>query len=64
MSFSLHTTNRANHIYVMGKELIQCINGTTIYAEKNFYRNFTGPGKKFILSLHYNGDYSYLFVKW
>ena len=27
-----------------------------------FYRNFTGPGKKFILSLHYNGDISYLFV--
>ena len=27
-----------------------------IYAEKNFYRNFTGFGKKFVLSLHYNGD--------
>ena len=27
-----------------------------------FYRNFTEPGKKFILSLHYNGDNSYLFV--
>ena len=27
-----------------------------------FYRNFTDPGKKFILSLHYNGDNSYLFV--
>ena len=27
-----------------------------------FYRNFTDPGKKFILSLHHNGDNSYLFV--
>ena len=27
-----------------------------------FYRNFTDPGKKFILSLHYNSDNSYLFV--
>ena len=27
-----------------------------------FYRNFTDPGHKFILSLHYNGDNSYLFV--
>ena len=62
MSFSVHATNRANNIYVMGKELIQGINGTTIYAEKNFYRNFTDPGKKFMLSLHYNGDDSYLFV--
>ena len=29
---------------------------------KNYYRNFTDPGKKFLLSLHYNGDKSYLFV--
>ena len=32
------------------------------YAEKNFYRNFTDPGKKFILSLRCNNDDSYLFV--
>ena len=62
MSFSVHATNRANNIYVMGKELIQGINDTTIYAEKKFYRNFTDPGKKFVLSLHCNGDDSYLFV--
>ena len=42
--------------------LTQGINDTTIYAEKNFYRNFTDPGKKFVLSLHYNGDDSHLFV--
>ena len=46
MSFSVHATNRANNIYVMGKELIQGINGSTICAEKNFYRNFTDPRKK------------------
>ena len=62
MSFSVHTTNRANHIYFMVKEFVQGINDTTIYAEKNFYRNFTDPGKKFMLSLHYNGNNSYLFV--
>ena len=62
VSFSVHATNRANNIYVMGKELMQGINGTTIYAEKNFYRNFTDPGEKFVLSLHYNNDESYLFV--
>ena len=61
MSFSVHATNRANHIYVMGKEFVQGINDTTIYAEKNFYRNFTDTGKKFMLSLHYNGNNSYLF---
>ena len=62
MSSSVHATNRANHIYVMGKGFVQSINDTTIYAEKNFERNFTDPGKKFVLSLHYNGDNSYLFV--
>ena len=62
MSFSKHANNKANNIYVMGKNYIQKINDTTIYTEKMFYRNFTDPGKKFILSLHYNGHYSYLFV--
>ena len=62
MSFSVHKTNRANHIYVMGTGLTQGIHDTTLYAEKNFYRNFTDPGKKFMLSLHYNGDDNYLFV--
>ena len=62
MSFSVHKTNRANHIYVMGTCLKQGIHDTTLYAEKNFYRNFTNRGKKFMLSLHYNGDDTYLFV--
>ena len=62
MSFSLHATNRANHIYLMGTGLMQGINDTTIYAEKNFSRHFTDPVKKFVLSFHYNGDDSYLFV--
>ena len=62
MSFSVHATNRTNNIYVMGTGLTQGIHDTTLYAEKNFYRNFTDFGKKFMLSLHYNGDDSYLFV--
>ena len=62
MSFSIHATNRANNIYVMGDGLTQGIHDTTLYVEKNFYRNFTDLGKKFVLSLHYNGDDSYLFV--
>ena len=62
MSFSIHATNKANHIYLLGDGLTQGINDTTIYVKKNYYRNFTDPGKKFVLSLHYNGDDSYLFV--
>ena len=58
MSFSVHRTNRTNHIYLMGTGLTQGINDTTIYVEKNFDRNFTDPGKKFVLNLHYNGGNS------
>ena len=62
MSFSIHATNRANHIYCFGEGLTQGINDTTIYAEKDYWINFTEHGEKFVLSLDYNGDDSYLFV--
>ena len=59
---SMHSTNETQNIYVMGKDFIQGINGTTIYAEKIYKTNFTQHSKKFVLSLHYNDDDSYLFV--
>ena len=62
MSFSIHRTNRANHIYVLGDGFTQSIHDTTLYVEKKYYRNFTEPDVKFVLSLHYNGGDSYLFV--
>ena len=62
MSFSIHRTNRANHIYIMGDGPTQGIHDTTIYAEKKYFRNFTESNVKFVLSLHYNGNDSYLFV--
>ena len=62
MSFSKHANNKRNNIYVMGKDYVQKINDTTIYAEKIYYRNFTDLGHKFVLSLHYNGNNSYLYV--
>ena len=62
MSFSIHRTNRANHIYVMGDGFTQGIHDTTLYVEKKYFRNSTEPNVKFVLSLHYNGDDSYLFV--
>ena len=61
-SSTIHATNRANNIYAMGKDVIQGINDTTIYAEKLFHYNFTEFALKVILSLHYNGDNSYLFA--
>ena len=58
----VHSNNKANNIYVMGDGIVQGINDTTLYAEKIYSQNFTQPSKKFILSLHYNGDDNYLFV--
>ena len=62
MSFSKHANNKANNIYVMGKDYIKKIFNTKIYVEKMYYRNFTDPSKKFVLSLHYNGNNSDLYV--
>ena len=62
MGFSVHATNKANHIYLIGDGLTQGINDTTLYAEKKYFRNFTEPGETFLLSLNYNDDESYLFV--
>ena len=61
-SSSTYDTTKANNIYVMGKEFVQGINDTTIYAEKIFHNNFTELRVKFVLSLHYNGDNSYLLL--
>ena len=58
----VHANNKANNIYVMGDFIVQGINDTTLYAEKLYSQNFTATNKKFVLSLHYNNDDSYLFV--
>ena len=57
-----HANNKANNIFVMGEFIVQGINDTTLYAEKVYSQNFTAPDKKFVLSLHNNGDNSYLFA--
>ena len=57
-----HTNNKDNNIYVMGDLFMQGINDTTLYAEKVYSQNFTQPNKKFVLSLHYNSNKSYLIV--
>ena len=57
-----HTNNKNNNTYVMGDLFVQGINDTTLYAEKVYSQKFTLPNKKFLLSLLYNGDKSYLIV--
>ena len=62
MSSSVHANNTRKNILVLGKDFIQELDNTTIYAEKLYSVNFTKTNTKFCLSLHYNGDNSYLFV--
>ena len=58
----VHKNNKQNNIFIVGDGFVQGINDTTLYAEKLYSQNFTAVNKKFVLSLHYNRDDSYLFV--
>ena len=62
MSSSVHANIKINNILLLGKEFVQGINGTTSSAGKTYSIKFTKTKIKFCLSLHYNGDNSYLFV--
>ena len=62
MSRSVHASNKTRDILVIGKAFVQKIESKTIYAEKMYSPNFSIENKIFVLSLHDNGDNSYLFV--
>ena len=58
----MHIDNKEKVILILGKCPTQGLNNTTLTAETLFSINFTRPGIKFCLSLHYNGSNSFLFV--
>ena len=62
MSSSIYANNKLNNIYILGRGETQGMNRTTFIVEKIYEQNFTAPDKKFVLSLHYNGNNSCLFV--
>ena len=62
MSSSAHANDKTRNTLALGKDFIQGIENTAIYAEKIYSTNLTAANKKICLSLHYNGDSSYLFV--
>ena len=62
MNSSVHANNKTKSILVLGKDFIQRLDNTTIYAEKLCSINLTKINTKFWSSLHYNGSNSYLFV--
>ena len=64
MKNSAFASNKKHHIYILGKLFTQGLQyGATIYAEHDYVKVNGGQvNKKFILSVHYNGDNSYLFI--
>ena len=52
MSSSFHANNKTKNILVLGKDFIQGLDNTTIYAEKFYSVNFNKTNTKFCLSLY------------
>ena len=62
MSSSVHINNINKDILILGKGPTQGLDGATLTAETKYPINFTQSGKRFVLSLHYKGSNSFLFV--
>ena len=62
MSSSVHIDNKWIDILILGEGPTQRLDDTTLTAEANMPLVLHNNNKKFVLSLHYNGSYSFLFV--
>ena len=62
MSSSVRVDNKGEDILILGEGPTQRLDDSTLKAEAKYLTNFTQSGKTFVLSLHYNGSNSFLFV--
>ena len=62
MSSSVHNDSKKKDILILGERLIQELDDTKLTAEAKYPINFTQSRKRLVLSLHYNGIKSFLFV--
>ena len=58
----MHANNKNKYILVLGRGPLQVLDNSTITAEARDPINFAKSGKNIVLSLHYNGNKSFLFV--
>ena len=58
----MYDDNKEKDILIFGEEPTQGLDDTTLTAEAKYAINFTQSGKSFVLSLHYHGSNSLLFV--
>ena len=64
ISSSVHIDNTSKDILILDEGPTQGLDGTTLTVEAKYPNNFTQPRKRFVLSLHYNGSNSFLFVSY
>ena len=62
MISSVHADNKGKDILILREGPTQGLDNTTLTPEAKFTIRFTQSGKRFVLSLHYNGSKSFLFV--
>ena len=62
MNSSVDIDNKGKDILIFGEGPTQGLDDTTLKAEAKYPINFTQSGRRFVLSLHYNGSNSFLFV--
>ena len=62
MGSPVHIDNKNKDILILGEGTTQGLNDTKLTAEAKYTIDFTQPNKSFVLSLHYNGTNSFLFV--
>ena len=58
----MHIVRRNKNILVLGEGPTQGLDNATITAEDKYPVTFTESGKRFVLSLYYNGSNSFIFV--
>ena len=62
MKSSVQFDNKGKDMLILGEGPTKVLDDTTLIAEAIYSINLTQPNKRFLLSLHYNGRSSFLFV--
>ena len=58
----MHFDNKNKDVLTLGEGPTQRLDDTTVTTESKYPINFTQPRERFVLSLYYNGNNSFLFV--
>ena len=62
MGSSVHFDNKEKDILILSQGPTQGLECIKLIAETKYLINFIQPRKKLVLSLHYNGSNSFLFI--